>query len=717
MSYSKHMKLRSLDDFSIYVGPSMTRAFPRLIAVFLLALCLSACAVEDGSDAGTQGDPSIPTTPNGLSALVVSSTQINLTWNAATDDVAVLGYYVYRNGDATIAVSTSTNASGLSPDTQYCFSVAAFDGDGKVSPQSSSVCATSDPLAPSAWTTVRSGAANELSNVVWDGNGLVVIEETFGSSTAVHTSPDGLDWSDYPTTGFGFNGAKDMIQGNNQFVAIDSWPFVSPDGIAWELIADFNFEGQALAWSPSLSLYVAVGDAGYISTSTDGRTWTTVDPAPTVDDIFGVAWLNGRFYAAGAAQGILTSIDGTTWVNATTPGAPLALESIAWNGQTGTGAVYVATGYSTVLVSSDGDTWTEAAVPPLGFNDSVAWGGGLANCFVTVGSDNHIFSSSDGQTWTRRFLSASPVIGQLSLNEVTWTGMRFVAVGEKGMILASEDGIDWSIVASGADLNGLAHDGSRFIAVGDHGRLAVASDPSTWEYRHTGDDAHYLYDLVWDGSRYVSVGQTYSLYSNDLSLWQAAWEGATSSDTAIIWDGSQFVRTGDGIMTWDGVTTYAGSSDPKWEWSYFTATEWFNDLIWDGSTYLAVGNGGAIYSSPDATNGSWVSQVNPDASNLEAITQDAGRFIAVGADGTILTSDDSGVTWAPRSSGTNATIYDVTWTGSQFVAVGHLGMILTSPDGSTWTAADHGNSTLYSVLSSGTDTVIVGASGTIIKNN
>jgi hypothetical protein len=34
----------------------------------------------------------------------------------------------------------------------------------------------------------------------------------------------------------------------------------------------------------------------------------------------------------------------------------------------------------------------------------------------------------------------------LSLNEVVWTGTRFVAVGEKGMILASEDGADWRIV-------------------------------------------------------------------------------------------------------------------------------------------------------------------------------------------------------------------------------------------------------------------------------
>jgi hypothetical protein len=636
--------------------------------------------------------------------------------------VGVVGYWIHSNGSPVMAPSTSYSITGLSPATRYCFSLTAFDGDGNTSRQCSAVCATTEASAPSAWTTVRSGTANELSNIVWTGDRLVLVEETSGSSTDVQTSPDGLAWTRYPTSGFAFNGARDVVHGNNRFVAVDSWFFTSPDGIAWELAGSTFTDARALAWSPSLSLYVAVGDAGYIGTSADGSSWNTLDPAPTTSNLYGVAWLNGRFYAAGDAGAILTSVNGLDWVIATTPASSFALNSIAWNGQSGAGALYVATGYGTAFTSTDGDTWTAAAAPPSGFNDSVAWGGAPANCFVTVGSDNHIFSSPDGVTWTRRFLAADPVYAQLSLNEVVWTGTRFVAVGENGMILASEDGAAWSIVASGADLKGLAHDGSRFIAVGAFGRVAISSDADTWEYSHTGDDTHYLNDLVWDGSRYVAAGQTYSLYSDDLSTWRAAWEGATSVDTAIVWDGSKFVRTGEyGIMIWDGITVHSGTADPWWKWSLFDSSYPYpnlRDIVWTGSQFLAVGNNGRIFTSPDATETStWTEQASGTASNLEAVAHGAGRFVAVGTAGTILSSGDGGVTWTTRSSGVGATLYDVTWTGSRFVAVGSSGLILTSPDGSTWTATSQGSNHLYSVHGNGTDTVIVGAKGTIIRNN
>ena len=681
------------------------------IGMFLL---LNGCG--GGGGGGTTGGTtttatsSIPSTPTGLYAQVISSTQINLSWNASSDDVEVMGYYLYRGGSVSVIFSTSTAVTGLSPDTQYCFSVAAFDGEGNTSVQSSAVCATTSAGASSAWTTVRSGTSNDFSNAVWTGSELLLVEESFSSPTTVHKSADGLSWANYPTSGFAFNGAKDIAYGNNRFVAVDSWTFTSSDGIAWQYTALVG--ANAVAWSPSAGLFVAVGDSGYIGTSTDGVGWTT-RTSPTSAYLYGVAWLNDRFVAVGEVGTILTSVNGIDWVQMTASSS-FALSSVAWNGQTGGGALYIATGYSTVFTSTDAVTWTEVATPPPGFNDSVAWGGGSANCFVAVGSDNHIFSSPDGENWTRRFLATAPTTAQLSLNEVVWTGTRFVAVGQQGTILVSDDGLSWNMIASGADLNGVTHDGSRFIAFGNNGRVAISSDAASWEYRHTGDDAHYLRDLAWDGTRYVAVGQTYSLYSTDLSSWHASWEGATSVDTAVIWDGSQFVRTGDGIMTWDTISYYSGTSDPDWAWSY--STEWFNDLYWDGSKYVAVGNSGVIYTSTDATVGPWNPQSSGTSANLNALTKGTGRFVAVGSGGTILTSDDNGTTWLAQSSGVSSAIYDVTWTGSEFVAVGYAGLILTSSDGTSWTSTIHGSNHLYGVLSNGTDTVIVGAEGSIIKN-
>ena len=93
--------------------------------------------------ATTLADTTPPTTPTNLTATAVSSSQINLSWNASTDNVAVTGYRIYRGGTQ-IATSTTTSYSntGLTPSTTYTYTVAAYDAAGNVSPQSPSVSAT-----------------------------------------------------------------------------------------------------------------------------------------------------------------------------------------------------------------------------------------------------------------------------------------------------------------------------------------------------------------------------------------------------------------------------------------------------------------------------------------------------------------------------------------------------------------------------------------------
>jgi pimeloyl-ACP methyl ester carboxylesterase len=89
-----------------------------------------------------------------------------------------------------------------------------------------------------------------------------------------------------------------------------------------------------------------------------------------------------------------------------------------------------------------------------------------------------------------------------------------------------------------------------------------------------------------------------------------------------------------------------------------------------------------------------------------------GLFVAVGDEGTILTSPD-GTTWTPRESGTTDALYGVTWSGTQFVAVGGgrgYGEIVASPDGVTWTSrpASAAYNALNSVAWSGLEFVAVG---------
>jgi len=703
--------------------------FTRFSAAVFLAftLLLGGCGGGGGTAPTGTDTPVVdaaPTVPGGLSAEVVSTTQINLTWEASTDDGTVTGYMVYQGGDVYPAYTTSYTATGLTPGTEYCFSVAALDDGGHTSSQSDAVCATTETAALSPWITVRSGTSATLSSAVWTGSTLLVVEHPYSNSGHVYSSPDGLTWDTHQSTGFFFDSAVDLIFDGTRYLAVENHDiFASPDGISWSSVdSNFSVEYAALAYSPTLTRYVAVGASGYITASEDGSDWNAVAAVPTTEHLMGAAWLNGRFYAIGDRETILTSTDGLTWTAAATPADSAALEDVAWNG-----SLFVATGDGTVLTSTDGDTWVEAATPPNAFNDAVVWGGGSANVFVTVGLSGRIYSSPDGNVWTRRFPNTDTTYVQLELHDVVWTGTRFVAVGQQGQIFTSDDGLEWRIVASGSDLNGIAHDGSHFIAVGGSGRIAVSDDADSWEYRHLGDDSYYVYDLAYGGGQYVAVGQQYGVYSNDLSSWDGYWTGGTSVDTAVLWDGTRFIRTGDyGIMTWDGVTTIGGGfTDPKWEWSYFSGTgETFNDLYWDNSTFVAVGYSGIVYTSPNAAEGSWSSRDSNTTNALKAVTKGNGRLVAVGLYSTVITSDDDGATWTPRypvEDGSPYSIdyhlYDVTWTGTQFIAVGQAGMILTSDDGTVWSKSYHESyRDLHAILSRGADILIAGEAGTLIRN-
>jgi photosystem II stability/assembly factor-like uncharacterized protein len=59
-------------------------------------------------------------------------------------------------------------------------------------------------------------------------------------------------------------------------------------------------------------------------------------------------------------------------------------------------------------------------------------------------------------------------------------------------------------------------------------------------------------------------------------------------------------------------------------------------------------------------------------------------LVAVGRNGTVLTSPDSGRTWSRQDSGTDVWLHGARFAGGQFVAVGCGGTVLWSRDGVTW---------------------------------
>ncbi|MFI6099645.1 PQQ-dependent sugar dehydrogenase [Lentzea sp. NPDC051213] len=87
-----------------------------------------------------QDDPIPPTAPKNLRSTGVTANSVSLAWDAATDNVGVTRYEIYTGatkvGDST---GTSVTIGGRSANTEYTFTVKAFDAVGNAGPASNAV--------------------------------------------------------------------------------------------------------------------------------------------------------------------------------------------------------------------------------------------------------------------------------------------------------------------------------------------------------------------------------------------------------------------------------------------------------------------------------------------------------------------------------------------------------------------------------------------------
>ena len=134
--------------------------------------------------------PTWPSIGAGLTATPVSSNQINLHWNAASDNVAVTAYVIFRNNSsipiATInavlagginpTASYSWGNTGLTPSTIYYYSIKARDAAGNLSVASNLVLATTHNL---------NSSSNNVATII----GQVVTPSTSSPTTVISVGP------------------------------------------------------------------------------------------------------------------------------------------------------------------------------------------------------------------------------------------------------------------------------------------------------------------------------------------------------------------------------------------------------------------------------------------------------------------------------------------------------------------------------------------------
>lgn len=115
----------------------MRKILLTILSLAVLFQCIPQNALAADCDSG-------PSVPSNLVATAISSSQIDLSWVAASDDTAVTGYDIYRDNAPLITISPATAYSdtGLSPSTLYSYKVRAFDGCGNIGAFSSPQSAT-----------------------------------------------------------------------------------------------------------------------------------------------------------------------------------------------------------------------------------------------------------------------------------------------------------------------------------------------------------------------------------------------------------------------------------------------------------------------------------------------------------------------------------------------------------------------------------------------
>ena len=134
-------------------------------------------AAEIKSDPVQVGTATTPGSPTGLVATAASSSQINLSWSAPSDNggASITGYEIERSTDGgstwstlvtnTSSASTTYSDTGLQASASYEYRVSAINSAGTGSP-SNTASATTSAAAPASFMLTRSGliASDSLTN-------------------------------------------------------------------------------------------------------------------------------------------------------------------------------------------------------------------------------------------------------------------------------------------------------------------------------------------------------------------------------------------------------------------------------------------------------------------------------------------------------------------------------------------------------------------------
>jgi hypothetical protein len=344
--------------------------------------------------------------------------------------------------------------------------------------------------------------------------------------------------------------------------------------------------------------------------------------------------------------------------------------------------------------------------------------------YVAVGDGGVLLMTQDSLVWNKQ-----PSAATNDLLGVAFGGGLFVGVGKGGTILTSSDGISWTVQTSGTtnSLRGAAFGSGTFVVVGDAGTILVSTNGVNWSIRITG--VPYTLNSVVYGLAdphavthgFVAVGDSGTLLTSAngsawtirssgtlLGLYGVAL-GVNPSGIDVVVGQSGIVVTSSDTITW--TVQDSGTTANLHAIAVDPAGYYSSPILRNGPAGIfgAVGDGGAFLTSPDG-GVTWTAQTTETTNNLRGIAFEDGGFLAVGDSGAI----QAGFIWVKRFSGVTNNLICVIRGNDRFVAVGAVGTVVTSTDGANWQAGVSGTvDELRKVIQVGNRFVAVGYGGVV----
>jgi len=458
------------------------------------------------------------------------------------------------------------------------------------------------------------------------------------------------------------NGASDV---SFDFTVTDKTIIKRLDRYQWANPLPQGSTLHDVIWSDTHKIYVTVGQNGAMATSSNGIGWVNRNVF-TKERYNSIAFGNG-IYVVITNKDVFSSQDNIVWksTDSTLLGTKDKFENVIWDGNQFiiVGIHYkrdannINTAYLLVSTSIDGLNWQQDY--PVGKDRLLDVASNGSSIYVGISSveASRVVKSVNLKTWN----PISPLPTDVFF-DVIWNGTLFVAVGLRGAIISSVNGVSWfSHSVTGGLTPTLAK-----ITWQDNKFIAVGSD-ATGGVIVTGTPDNSAGGITW-------VLQGVPGTAPGFSVQAAAFNGA---EHVLVGDKGKILR-GSNLQTWQESSTGVVQN--------------FNDAIWTGGEFIAVGNDGTIGTSVNGID--WVFQNLAGKVDLQGISTNAdvgnGVHVVVGANGNVYRSTDAKTDWTLVREGrvVNSAINQlnqVLWVVDKFVAVGQNGEIITSPDGNTWT--------------------------------